>query len=193
MRGATITVDPSSGAPALKVPVFARSRGAELGLRIERKNFTASLVGFWLDLASELVFVGDGGTASWTHARFKGVAVGEDFIPGATPFVLGGGISLKLTSSITATARVRHFASAPLIEDGSQRSQATTLINLGAYWETGRWRMGIDLLNLFDAKDPDTSYWYASRLPGEPLNGIEDRHIHPVEPRQVRFSLQSRF
>jgi hypothetical protein len=40
---------------------MAKSRGAELGARIERGRLTASLVGFWLDLASELVFVGDEG------------------------------------------------------------------------------------------------------------------------------------
>lgn len=222
VRGATITIDPGSGTPVDRVPVFARSRGAELGARIERGNFNASLVGFWLNLDSELVFVGDAGTtepkaasrrygtelalfwrpvqgvtidgsASWTHARFRGVAAGQDFIPGATPFVLGGGISAKLTPQLTATARIRHFASAPLIEDGSQRSQATTMVNLGAYWETGRVRIGLDVLNLFDAKDPDISYWYASRLPGELAEGIEDRHIHPVEPRQVRITARISF
>lgn len=219
VRGAAITVDPASGVPVDLVPVFARSRGAELGARIERGSLNFSLVGFWLDLASELVFVGDAGTteandasrrygtevalfwhpvprvtidgtASWTHARFRGVAAGQSLIPGATPFVLGGGISARLSPSITATARVRHFASAPLIEDGSQRSHATTLVNLGTYWESGRFRLGLDLLNLLDARDPDISYFYASRLPGETVEGIEDRHIHPVETRQVRVSVR---
>lgn len=219
VRGAAIRVDPASGSPADKVPVFARSRGAELGARIERSRLTASLVGYWLDLASELVFVGDAGTtepndasrrfgselalfwrpidgltldgtASWTHARFRGVEAGQDYIPGATPFVLGGGISAKVSRRMTLTARLRHFAGAPLIEDGSQRSQPTTLVNLGAYWESGRVRLGLDVLNLFDSKDPDISYWYASRLPGELAGGVEDRHIHPVEPRQARIALR---
>ncbi len=198
------------------MPVFARSRGAELGARIERPRLTASLVGFWLDLASELVFVGDAGTtepndasrrygaelalfwrpldgvtidgtASWTRARFRGVAAGQDHIPGATPFVLGADISGKLSSRVTATALLRYFASAPLIEDGSRRSQATALVNVGSYWEKGKVRIGLDILNLFDAKEPDISYWYASRLAGEPAEGVEDRHVHPVMPRQVRI------
>lgn len=219
VRGATIQVDPASGAPADKVPVFARSRGAEVGARIERSSLTASLVGYWLELASELVFVGDAGTtepndasrrfgselalfwrpidgltldgtAAWTHSRFRGVAAGQDHIPGATPFVLGGGVSAKVSPRIALAARLRHFSAAPLIEDGSQRSQPTTLLNLGAYWEAGRVRVGLDVLNLFDAKDPDISYWYASRLPREPAGGVEDRHIHPVEPRQVRLAVR---
>jgi len=222
VRGAAITIDPASGDPASQVPVFARARGAELGLRIERSALTFSAVGFWLDLASELVFVGDAGTtepndasrrlggeaalfwraapgitldatAAWTHARFRGTAPGEDRIPGAAPFVFGGGISARLTPSLTATARVRHFAAAPLIEDGSQQSQATTLINFGAYWQAGSLRLALDLLNLADAKVPDISYWYASRLTGEPAGGVEDRHIHPVEPRQLRLTLRYDF
>lgn len=222
VRGAAIAIDPASGAPADRVPVFARSRGAELGGRIERPGLAASLVGYWLDLASELVFVGDAGTtepndasrrygaelalfwqpragvtldaaAAWTRARFRGVAPGQDRIPGATPFVLGGGVSARLSSRLTATARLRHFAAAPLIEDGSQRSQGTTLVNLGAYWDAGRVRIGLDVLNALNANDPDISYWYASRLAGEPAEGIEDRHIHPVEPRQVRLTARVNF
>lgn len=222
VRGATITVDPGDGNPVERVPVFARSRGGELGIRIERDTLNFSAVGFWLDLDSELVFVGDAGTteandasrrygseltlfwrpvpaitldgtAAWTHARFRGVASGQDFVPGATPFVLGGGISARLAQGLSATARIRHFAGAPLIEDGSRRSQATTLVNLGTYWETGTVRVAVDILNLFDARDPDISYWYASRLPGEPVDGVEDRHIHPVEPRQIRVTLRFGF
>lgn len=43
------------------------------------------------------------------------------------------------------------------------------------------------------ARDPDISYFYASRLPGNPMNGVEDRHIHPVEPRQVRVTAHLAF
>ncbi len=222
VRGATITIDPASGDPADRVPVFARSRGAELGLRVERGTLSAALVGFWLDLASELVFVGDAGTtepnaasrrwgseatlfwkpavwltvdgsAAWTRARFRGAGAGGAFIPGATPFVAAGGISAELGGGIAATARLRHFAAAPLIEDGSRKADATTLVNLGLYGVRGPVRLALDVLNLFDARDPDISYFYASRLPGEAADGVEDRHIHPVEPRQVRVSLRYRF
>jgi hypothetical protein len=222
VRGVVITLDPGTGYPVDRVPVFAKSRGAELGTRIERGDFNASLVFYWLSLDSELVFVGDAGTtepndasrrygmelalfwrpipgvtidgaAAWTNARFKGVAAGHNFIPGATPFVFGGGISVKLLPTVTATIRVRHFSSAPLVEDGSRSSQATTLVNFGAYWGSETIRVGLDVLNLFDAKDPDISYWYSSRLPGEPAEGIEDQHIHPAEPRQVRLSVRYAF
>jgi len=107
--------------------------------------------------------------------------------------LLAGGISAKLTSRLTTTLRLRHFAGAPLVEDNLHRSEGTTLVNAGAYWEAGRWNLSADLLNLFNVHDPDISYWYTSRLPGEPADGIDDRHIHPVEPRQIRVTARLNF
>jgi hypothetical protein len=222
VRGAAITVDPASGEPADQVPLFVRARGAELGARIERGDFTASLIGFWLEIGSELVFVGDAGAtepndgsarfgteltmfwrpAGWltldasaavTRSRFTGVAAGQAHIPNAVPHVLAGGASAEIAKSLTLTARLRHFGAAPLIEDGSHRSDSTTLVNAGLYWSHGPLLFSADLLNVFDAKDADISYFYASRLPGEGADGVEDRHLHPVEPRQVRLSVRYRF
>ena len=104
-----------------------------------------------------------------------------------------GGVHAELGSGLSASARVRHFGAAPLIEDGSVSSDPTTLVNFGGYYTRGRFRIGVDLLNAFNAKDADITYFYASRLPGEGADGVEDRHIHPVEPRQVRVTLRATF
>ncbi len=220
VRGASIRIDPATGEPAETVPVFARARGAELGARYESERLTITAVGFWLQLQSELVFVGDAGTTEpndatrrfggefslfWrptdsltldaalalTDARFKDLT--DNRIPGSVGAVASAGASWQVAPGLVATARLRHFGSAPLIEDGSVRSDPTTLVNLGGYWTTGRIRLGVDVLNLFDARDPDISYFYASMRPGEPAGGVEDRHIHPVEPRQVRASVRLQF
>jgi TonB-dependent receptor-like protein/carboxypeptidase family protein len=62
-RGATIHVDPKTGDAVDPVTPLVRTRGGELGLRtapIPRFHATAA---FWgLDIASELLFVGDAGT-----------------------------------------------------------------------------------------------------------------------------------
>ncbi|MET0252024.1 MAG: TonB-dependent receptor [Novosphingobium sp.] len=219
VRGATIRVDPVTGAPADRVGVLVRARGAELGARVETGNLTASLVAYYLTLGSELVFVGDGGstepndasrrfggeaTLFWrplpwlafdasgalTRTRFRGAPAGQDRIPNAVSEVLSAGATVDLPGGLSGSLRLRHFGPAPLIEDNSARSQATTLVNLGGYYRFGRARVGVDVLNLFDARDADITYFYASRLPGEPAAGVEDTHIHPVEPRQVRVSLR---
>lgn len=219
VRGATIRVDPQSGAAADRVGVLARARGGELGARVEKGNFSAALVGFYLTLGSELVFVGDGGSTEpnaasrrygtemnlfWrplpglaldasgalTHARFRNVETGQAHIPNAVRSVLEAGATADLAPGLSGSLRLRHFGSAPLIEDGSRRSDPTTLVNLGLYYRIGRARFGLDILNLFDARDADISYYYASRLPGESADGVEDVHLHPVEPRQVRLSVR---
>ena len=222
VRGASIRVDPATGDPAERVQVLVKARGAELGARFETQRFTASLVGFYLSLASELVFTGDGGStepndatrrygaeaslfwrptdwltldasAAVTHARFHDVAPGQVFIPNAVDNVISAGAAFDLGRGFSASLRLRHFGSAPLIEDDSVRSRPTTLVNLGAYYATGPLKLSVDVLNLFDAQDADISYFYASRLPGEPSDGVEDRHIHPVEPRQIRVTARYAF
>ena len=47
----------------------------------------------------------------------------------------------------------------------------------------------LDAFNLFDSADDDIAYFYASRLAGEPPQGIEDVHFHPLEPRSARVSI----
>ena len=47
----------------------------------------------------------------------------------------------------------------------------------------------IDVFNLFNAADSDIDYYYASRLPGEPLAGVDDVHLHPTLPRTARLNL----
>jgi hypothetical protein len=85
---------------------------------------------------------------------------------------------------------MRHFGSYPLLEDDSVRATATTLFNadFGYLLQSGI-RLQLSMLNLFDSKASDIQYYYTSRLPGEPADGLDDVHFHPVEPCQVRVSL----
>ena len=211
--------DPASGDPADAVPLLVSGDGAELGARWESDAVRFTLAAFWLELDSELVFVGDGGAtepndgserfgweaalfweltdwlvadleAAWTDARFKDVGA-DDRIPGAVETVFSGGL-VGNWEDVTVSARVRHFGEAPLIEDGSVTSDATTLVNLGGEYRIGPAAITADVFNLFDADDADITYFFESRLPSEPA-GVEDRHFRSVEPRQVRVGLSWRF
>jgi hypothetical protein len=48
--------------------------------------------------------------------------------------------------------------------------------------------MRFDVFNIFDRKADDITYYYTSRLPGEPAAGINDIHFHPVENRSFRLA-----
>jgi len=50
----------------------------------------------------------------------------------------------------------------------------------------------LTLLNLFDQKGNDITYYHASQLPGE-VAPVDDIHFHPVEPREARVALTARF
>ncbi|NJO14053.1 MAG: TonB-dependent receptor [Rhizobiales bacterium] len=221
VRGATITRDPVTLDPADQVQVFARAEGVEFGARVERGDFNAAITGFWLELDSELVFVGDAGStepndgsrrygveanffwqpAEWvvldgayayTDARFVGPAPGLRDIPGAVPEVFSAGVTVRPAGGLSLTGQVRHFGTAPLIEDGSVTSDSTTLVNVGGYWERGAFTLGVEVFNVFDAQDADITYFFESRLAGE-AESVAGRHFRPVEPRQVRVSLRRRF
>jgi hypothetical protein len=95
---------------------------------------------------------------------------------------------------VFGSMRVRHFGPRPLIEDASVQSKSTTFWNgeIG-YRASSRARLVLEMFNLFNAKVSDIDYFYASRLAGEPPEGVEDIHTHPALPRTARLSLQLSF
>ena len=67
---------------------------------------------------------------------------------------------------------------------------ASPSVNLEAgYKVTPSLRLAVDVFNLLDAKHSDIDYFYPSRLPGEPAEGVDDLHFHPTLPRTARVSL----
>lgn len=86
--------------------------------------------------------------------------------------------------------QLRYFGPRPLIEDNSQRSKATTLAYLRVGYRLSKnVKVALDVFNLFDRQGSDIDYYYDSLLRGEPAQGVNDIHFHPVEPRSLRLSL----
>lgn len=73
------------GTPADKVPIFARSRGVELGARSASRRFVSELALFWRRIDGLTL----DGTAAWACARFRGVETGQENIP-AQRLLTGG-------------------------------------------------------------------------------------------------------
>ena len=90
--------------------------------------------------------------------------------------------------------QLRYFGPRPLIEDDSQRSKSTTLAYLRVGYKISKdVKVALDVFNLFDRKASDIDYYYASRLKGEPADGVNDLHFHSVEPRSFRLTLTANF
>lgn len=222
-RGTTIRIDPVSGDPADPVDPLVASTGGELGARLFLSDKLQATMAVWtLRLDSELLFVGDAGNTeasrpskrdgvelglyyfgsknlsgeveiSYTRSKFRDNDPAGDTIPGSIPLVISSGITANTDNGWLATARLRYFGKYPLIEDESVKSDGSLLVNLRGGREWGRFGAFIDIFNVFNSKDHDVDYFYASRLPGEPAEGVEDIHYHIFQPRSVRASLRYSF
>jgi hypothetical protein len=176
-----------------------------------------------LDLDSELLFVGDAGTTEpsrpsgrrgieltadyspvpWlkvdasyatSRARFTDDDPAGDRIPGAIEGVFAAGVAVSDLRRVGGSVRVRWFGPRPLVEDDSVRSEASTLWNADlAFHLRPGWAIQASVFNLLDAEVADIDYFYTSRLPGEPLEGVDDVHTHPSPPRTFRIALVASF
>jgi hypothetical protein len=135
--------------------------------------------------------------AAWSRARFTGGGgasggAAGDRIPGALERVLAGGVSVRDLGPWFASVRVRSFGPRALVEDGSVRSEASTLLSAQVGYKLANGlALSLQGLNLTNAKASNIESFYASRLPGEAAEGVEDDHFHPVEPFTLRLALQS--
>jgi outer membrane receptor protein involved in Fe transport len=214
-RGTTIRFDPVSGDAVLPVDPLVDTLGSEIGFRAfltERLNASVAL--WFLDIDSELIFVGDAGNTedtgfgserkgveitsyfqlnnsisvdmeySWADSRFTRKVNGFDAVPGALSDVVSGGISLSLSDNMQAALRIRYFDDYDL--DEGEIAEGSTLFNLRlTYAPTSQFSVTADVLNLFDSNDRDVEYFYESQLINETAP-VGDHHYHVFEPRSLR-------
>ena len=130
-----------------------------------------------------------------SHARYttRDPEVPGIHIPDSLETMIAAGATVNFSNGLFGSLRLRYFGPRPLIEDNSVRSQATTLVNLQAGYKYKNLVAQLDVLNLLNSHQNDIAFYYASRLPGEPAEGVNDLHFHPLEPRLVRFYLTYKF
>jgi outer membrane receptor protein involved in Fe transport len=139
----------------------------------------------WLTLAAEFAYA---------QARFTAPdpdpSVHGDHIPGAVEGVGTFRVTVDNQGPWFGSAQVRYIGPYALIENNTERSAATTLVNgrLG-YRVNKRVSFVLDGINLLNAKVSNIEYYYTSRLPGEPAAGVNDIHFHPVEPLTFRLGI----
>jgi hypothetical protein len=191
-------------APVDSADALVRTYGAEIGVRSSRVPGLHSTVAFWwLDIDSELIFVGDAGTTeasrpsrrygveianyynptewltldadcSLSHARFRDSAPEGDHIPGSVESVVSAGATLHDLRGFTGELRLRYFGPRSLVEDDGVRSKETILLSARlAYRVNSTWGLSLEIFNLLNRGDSEIDYFYASRLPGEPAGPDE--------------------
>jgi len=176
-----------------------------------------------LDFDSELVYVGDAGNTeagrpsrrtgiewsshltpgehvlidanlAWTRPRYSNTAPAGNDITNAVQKVVNLNLALRHLGPWSGSLGVRYTGSAPLIEDNSVRSASSTTAHLRLNRKISNdFDMACEVLNLTDRKNNDISYYYRSRVSGDPLAGVDGLHVHPAEPRTVRVTARIRF
>jgi len=209
-RGIVDPVDP--------IQPLSEGRGREIGARFERGPIKLSATYWWLNLDSELKFVGDSNSvepgpatrrrgyevtgfwrptewlafdAVWTQSRARYVDNPEGtYVPGAVENVGELGIAL-VSDRWEAGLRVRHLGEFPLVEDNSERSDAETCVNLRGAWKAGAFYVYAELLNVFDEDGKDMVYAYETNVPG--LGPLDGRVSRAEEPRTIRAGVKYQF
>ena len=144
----------------------------------------------WLELNTDL-------TAS--HARFTGgdlsaFGLSGNHIPNAPGFVGSIGALVDHLGRVYGGLEVRMLGSYPLTDDNADKDSGYTETNVNiGYHITPSLQAQVFVFNLFDVRANAAAYDYVDRLPGEPADGVDDHHIHPLEPLSARFKISATF
>jgi outer membrane receptor protein involved in Fe transport len=184
-RGVVNPVNPVAG--------LAPGEGQEVGARFEFGNFNITTTHWWLDLDSELIFVGDSNaveprgsserdgteiTFFWQPTDWLGVdAVFTDstaryldnpdgeHIEGSLEQAAQFGISAT-RNNWEASLRMRYMGPYALTPDNSQRAGSSTTVSLRGAYDFNRIQLYAELINALDNDGKDIVYWYEAYVEG---------------------------
>jgi hypothetical protein len=202
---------------ASPTPILVRGTGKEIGARFQLDHFSLTTTYWWLNVGSELKFVGDSNAvepsgaskrhgyeivgfwrpmpwlaidANYTasHARYDN----GDFIPNAFDNAASVGIS-AVSDKWEGSLRLRHLGPYPLIEDNSQRDKGSNVFNARGARKFTHVELYAEVLNLLNSRDKDMAYWYESYIPGFDKAPVEGRLSRVIEPRTLRVGAKYKF
>jgi len=184
-RGVVNTTDP--------VPGLSPGTGYEAGARFEVGKVKLTTAYWWLDLDSELIFVGDSNsvepkgasrrdgyelTLFWRPIDWLGIdavytgSKGRYVDNPEGPFIEGsvehaGEIGIQAVKNHwEASLRIRYLGEYALTPDNLHRAGAETTISVRGAYTVGRTMWYADLLNVPNSKGKDIVYWYPAYVPG---------------------------
>lgn len=182
-------------------------------------HLTAAVTLFQIDFASELTYDADAGQTEagrpsrrrgveftgqyrpfpWlelnanialSHARYRDADPAGRYIEDAPSFIGSAGVLVDNLGPWFGAVAWRDLGSHPLVEDNSVRSRGYREVNANiGYKLSPRLKLQVDVYNLTNARYDAADYYYTTRLPGEPAEGIDGIQIHSLEPRSARFTL----
>jgi outer membrane receptor protein involved in Fe transport len=202
---------------ATPVPILVKGTGKEVGARFQLPHLTFTATYWWLDVGSELKFVGDSNAveptgassrhgyelvAFWrplpwlaidanytaSHARYDN----GDYIPNSFDNAASVGVS-AVSDKWEGSIRMRHLGPYPMIEDNSVRDKGSTVFNLRGARKFENIEVYAEVLNILNSRDKDIAYYYESYIPAFDAAPTDGRLSRVVEPRTLRVGAKYKF
>ena len=131
---------------------------------------------------------------AFTSAHFAQTPQGasNNYIPNSVGTVITAGATIVAPNGLFGSVRLRHFGDVPLNESGTYWASNTTIVNLSSGYQYQKYKVEIDLFNIFGSTANDIAYAYDYRYPA----GTDSQYgimKHPVEPRMVRGTITVNF
>ena len=175
-----LTYDADAGQDSASAP--SRRQGIELSG--EYRPFP------WIELNTDLAF---------SKARYRGdlttFELDGPYIADAPKFIGSLGVLVNNLGPWFGGLQWRKLGAYP-ISDGDQFPQDSGYsefnVDVG-YKFTPRLKAQLSLYNVLNTKADSAAYFYGSRLPGEPPDGVEGFQVHPLEPISGVFKVTATF
>ena len=136
---------------------------------------------------------------SGDHARFTtdfadGTGHIGRYLPNA-PFATGSfNVYVKNLGPWSGGLEYRYLGREPLSSDNQVQSAGYGEWNADLRLAfAASWSAGLGVYNILNRHANAAQFWYVDRLPGEPVDGTPDLHVHPLEPIAVRLTLSKTF
>jgi outer membrane receptor protein involved in Fe transport len=190
--------------PTNPVPGLSTGTGYEAGARFEVGALKLTTAYWWLNLDSELIFVGDSNsvepkgasrrdgyelTLFWKPLDWLGldaVYTGSNaryvdnpdgpYIEGSVEHAAEFGIQ-AVKDKWEASLRIRYLGEYPLTPDNAHRAGGETTISVRGAYTVGRMMWYADLLNVPNSSGKDIVYWYPAYVPGVDPPGTSSADI----------------
>jgi outer membrane receptor protein involved in Fe transport len=164
-----LAYDADVGQDAASAP--SRRRGVEFSAQYQPLP--------WIEFNTDLAF---------SHARYRGDLAAFDlagpWIANAPSFIGSFGVLVNNLGPWFGGLQWRKLGPYP-IDDGHQYPDDSGYgeFNLDAgYRFSPSLKLQLSLYNLFNTHANSSAYYYTSRLPGEPTEGVDGIQVHPLEP-----------
>ncbi|PYN95162.1 MAG: hypothetical protein DMD89_20045 [Candidatus Rokuibacteriota bacterium] len=195
--------------------------GYEFGLRTRIFPRTELFATYWfLNLGSELVFVGDDGTTEpqgpthregfelgakvrlldwltftgdFTYTTRAEFVQTRQAIPLAPIWTARADLTARLPWGLASSLEMRYLGDRPADPDRIATARGYTLFNWTTRYRYKNLEAFLSVENLTNTQWRESQFFFTSRLPGEPAGGVDDIHFTPGAPRSFLGGLAFRF